>query len=328
MALVPLAALGQLTAAAYASPATSVVPFIGYGAKHLWNNRDAITTAARGVTGWFRKPETQSAVATLATKPGWSDYQTSVAREQRRRQAAQQQEQWQLANQQPKMSNKRKAGSDAYAGVSDAQLAAMKMPRYSQLQRSSYQSVGAENNFVDLAQANYANDTTGSITLVNTVAQGASVNQRIGKKFWMKSIQLRGAINVNAAGVLNNVANLLVYDKRPTGALPVITDILNTVSSASFNNDANSGRFRIIRRWDKVLAGGSTLATTPLLDSGYKNFDYYVKLNLPTVNKAAGTGAIGDIEEGALYFVTVGNVAAGTAAANTSAGFRMRFKDL
>ena len=48
----------------------------------------------------------------------------------------------------------------------------------------------------------------------------------------------------------------------------------------------------------------------------------------PVVYKAAGTGAIGDIEEGALYLVTVGQVAAGTAAAAMRVAFRLRFLDV
>jgi hypothetical protein len=61
----------------------------------------------------------------------------------------------------------------------------------------------------------------------------------------------------------------------------------------------------------------------------YKANDWWLDLkNLPVVYKAATTGAINDIEEGALYLVTVGNIAAGTAAANTSSAFRLRFKDV
>ena len=57
----------------------------------------------------------------------------------------------------------------------------------------------------------------------------------------------------------------------------------------------------------------------------YVSNDFWLSLgNRPVTFKAAGTGAIGDIEEGALYLVTVGNTAAGTAAAALAASFRMR----
>jgi hypothetical protein len=199
--------------------------------------------------------------------------------------------------------------------------------------RGLQRSAPNETGYVDIAGASYANDTTGSITLLNTVAQGASVNQRIGKKFMMKSIQMRGKAVAGTAGTINTAVCYLIYDKRPTGALPAITDILVTATAASFNNDTNSGRFRTIRRWDKMILGGQTLATNPIVGgtenggASALNLDEYVKLNLPVVNKAAGTGAIGDIEEGALYFVTVGDQPAGTAASSTQVGFRLRFTE-
>lgn len=185
---------------------------------------------------------------------------------------------------------------------------------------------GQENNYVDLASAAYANDTTGTITLLNTVAQGASVNQRIGKKFMMKSLQIRGIQFNNSAATINNPVCLVVYDKKPTGSLPAITDILVSISPQSFNNDNNADRFQIIRRYDRVMVGAPTVANAT--DSSVQNFDDFIKLNKLVVCKALGTGAIADIETGALYFVTVGANAAGTSAANTTAAFRIRFSDM
>jgi hypothetical protein len=188
--------------------------------------------------------------------------------------------------------------------------------------------VSGETGYVDTAFAAYAMDTTGTVTLLNTVAQGASVNQRVGKKIVLRGIQCRGYINNGTTANVNDVAMLLVYDKRPTGALPTIADILVSANANAMNNDANAGRFRILKRQDDVLMGNAGAAAN-YLDSMYKAMDWWLDLkNLPVVYKAAATGAIGDIEEGALYLVTVGNIAAGTAAANMSAGFRLRFKDI
>lgn len=183
-----------------------------------------------------------------------------------------------------------------------------------------------ETGYVDLAYATYNGDTTGSIVLLATVAQGASVNQRIGKKAIWKSIQCRGLVKANSATTIADGAILIVYDRRPTGSLPTITDILVSASSASFNNDANSGRFRIMKRCDFTLMGN---ATTPATGGEAQNADFYLDMKgLPAVFKAAGTGAIGDIEEGALYLVTVGDQAAGTSAVSLNLGFRTRFLDV
>lgn len=198
------------------------------------------------------------------------------------------------------------------------------MPRMKGLNRRGLAS--KETGYVDLAYANYAADTTGTVTLVATVAQGTSVNQRIGKKILLKSLQLRGYASNGSTAVTNDVAVLFVYDKRPTGSLPTVTDFLDTANSRSFNNDSNSGRFKILKRMDFLLSGTQTTTV------GYgpaKSMDFYLKLNgLQEVFKAAGTGAIGDIEEGALYMVTVGSNAAGTGAANVNVGMRVRFVDV
>lgn len=183
-----------------------------------------------------------------------------------------------------------------------------------------------ETGFVDLASTGYANDTTGAIVLVATVPQNTNVNSRIGKKIVWKSIQMRGRMNAGSTSTVCDAACLLVYDRRPTGSLPAITDILNTATASSFNNDANSGRFKILRRWDKTFSGNTA---TPATGNEIMDLNEYVNLRgLPGVFKAAGTGAIGDIEEGAIYFVSVGDQAPGTAAAGTTVGFRTRFVDV
>lgn len=183
-----------------------------------------------------------------------------------------------------------------------------------------------ETGYVDLTAQAFAFDTTGTIVLAATVAQGASVNQRVGKKIQLKSIQARGYVNNGTTATFNDCALLVVYDKRPTGALPAITDILVSANSQSMNNDVNSGRFRILKRWDFELSG---VPAVGLGDGAAMSADFYLKLKgLPEVFKAAATGGIGDIEEGALYLVSVGAVAAGTAAAAGVITFRTRFVDV
>ena len=98
---------------------------------------------------------------------------------------------------------------------------------------------------------------------------------------------------------------MVVYDRRPQGALPAITDILDSVSN-SFLNDTNSGRFKILKRFDhthngNTIAGVGTDSTCVEVDWFYSFPDKYAH----TLYKALGTGAIADIDEGAIYIVTV-----------------------
>jgi len=197
-----------------------------------------------------------------------------------------------------------------------------------QAARLSGRTASKETGYVDIAATGYALDTTGSVTLLNTIAQGSSVNQRVGKKIILKSIQSRGNMTNNGTASANDVAYMIVYDKRPTGALPSITDILVSASANALNNDVNSGRFKIVKRVDEVLTG-NTSAAASWQSNMMVGQDWWQSLNnLPVVYKALTTGAIADIEEGALYLVTIGTSAAGTGAATLTTGFRIRFLDV
>jgi len=216
-------------------------------------------------------------------------------------------------------------------GRNRLKAASVKMQRSSRI--SSVRSRGpvvrsrgpSETGFVDLAVATYVCDVSGSITLLATIAQGASINQRIGKKCRLVSIQSHGNFVAGTTGTVSDACALIVYDKKPREALPAITDILVTANSRSFNNDAGSDRFVVLRRYDYEAIGNST---TPATGLEAITFDHFVPLrDLPVQFAAAGTGAIGDIEEGALYLVTVGSTVAGTTSANLQAAFRVRFKE-
>jgi len=206
----------------------------------------------------------------------------------------------------------------------------MNQPRTTQ--RRSYLNrrgvASRETGYVDLASQVFNGNTTGTIALAATIPQGAAVTQRVGKKVLYKGIQIRGYAQSDNTTTVTGGTWILVYDKRPTGAMPNITDILDTVSTNSFLNDANSGRFKILARRNYSLTG-NVLTAGQQNDSTFQVIDEYVKLkNLQGVFKAAGTGAIGDIEEGALYLFTVGTTPTGTSDMIFQLGCRTRFLDV
>lgn len=179
--------------------------------------------------------------------------------------------------------------------------------------------------YVDLAAGSYNLDTTGTITLLNTIAVGASNQQRVGKRIMLKSLQCRGYQITNSAAISTATAYLIVYDKRPCGVLPAITDVLDSATATSMNKDDNSGRFRVLKRVDRLLVG--SVGNQVGARSGFEENWFLSLKNLPMVFNSVGTGAIGDIDEGALYLITVGNSVAGTLAATGVMGFRTRFLD-
>lgn len=178
--------------------------------------------------------------------------------------------------------------------------------------------------FVDLASASRALDTTGAIVLVATIAQGASINQRLGKRAMYKSFQIRGRVVGNSAAATNIGTIMLVYDKRPTGSLPAITDVIETANAAALTNNDNANRFQILYRRQYSIVGNPAGPT----DDTQHSIDDFVKFKKPIGFKSAATGAIDDIEEGAVYLITVGNNAAGTTAADSAVTIRTRFEDV
>ncbi len=176
----------------------------------------------------------------------------------------------------------------------------------------------------DVAAAGYNPNTTGTIVHINAIPQGAGVNDRVGKKVLMRSLQIRGEVHAPTAFSVNAMWTILiVLDKRPCGALPAITDIVDSTSSFSFNNDDNAGRFQILRRLDGImqLQSATGSVSEPVL------IHTYIPLNKGVVYKSGTTGIIAQVEEGALYAVAFGNKSAGTTACSASMGFRLRYND-
>lgn len=194
--------------------------------------------------------------------------------------------------------------------------------------RKSYGAVTrvrGETGYVDYAAQGFACDSTGSVTLLNAVGQGASTSQRIGKRISLKSVQLRGSILSKSATKEAAAVVMFVYDKRPTGSMPSMTDILVSSSAYSFNNDTNSSRFRILKRTKRQVIGNETDMTS----AAFQDADAFLNLKgLPVTYKDVGTGAIGDIEEGALYMVTIGDKPAGNEACELYGGVRLRYNDV
>lgn len=181
-----------------------------------------------------------------------------------------------------------------------------------------------ESGYFDTAHASYAIDTTGSVTLLNPIPQGAGSSERVGKKIMMTSIQSRGVSFGGTTATATDGAYMIVYDKRPTGTLPTITEILESATPSSMNKEDNATRFSILKRVDQVYIG--SVANTLTVKSAY-NADWYKKLKKVQLFNSVGTGAIGDIQSGAIYLVTIGG-SVGTAAATLSASFRIRYIDI
>lgn len=181
--------------------------------------------------------------------------------------------------------------------------------------------------FIDLANANYVMDTTGSITLLpDVIPIGAGESQRLGSQIHLSTLWCHARVAANAATTVSEGTMLIVWDKTPNLLLPAITAIMNSASPGSFPRDSARRRFKILKRLDFQVAGNST---TPATGLEVQDADFFLPLPKGCVceydDTIATTGAITTIVTGGLYLLTFGSNAAGTGALTLTASFRTRF---
>jgi len=188
----------------------------------------------------------------------------------------------------------------------------------------------AELKFVDTAISQEIN-TTGVVTPVNLIAVGDDYNTRDGREAYMKSVQIHLRITKSATNLIENGRVMLVWDNAVnSGAAPavlgtildntVVTDVVNCFPSIN-----NSQRFSVLYDNKFALGPFNTTATQALATDLGLRIDAYKQLNV-TTQYSNTTAAIASIQNGALYLITLGTIAAGSASSVTG-GVRVRFTD-
>lgn len=185
-----------------------------------------------------------------------------------------------------------------------------------------------ELKYVDVAQATYLFDTTGSVTCLNLLAVGDDNTNRDGRQVTIKSVQVRGLIRpVDQLTSETLCRVLLVWDNAVnSGTIATIAQILTAATSCSFPLVDNAQRFTILSDQSYPIGAVTDTATQAREGSPTVHcYEYYRKLNLVT-QYSGTTAAIGSIQNGALYLVTIGNNAAGSGGLLQCAT-RVRFTD-
>lgn len=182
--------------------------------------------------------------------------------------------------------------------------------------------------YFDKAGAVYACNTTGSITHLDVVPQGSTVNTRDGKAYKIRSVQVRGYFYADTTTTTTVAVAYMIWDRQPNKVLPAITDIFDSISSDSFAKRENKVRFVILKKWVKGIAGNITSPTTGKEIQPVEKWLRMPDGAVAQCTTADTTGVITNRINGALYLVTMGATAAGTADANVFLGFRINFSDL
>lgn len=186
-----------------------------------------------------------------------------------------------------------------------------------------------EKKWRDLAATAYACDTTGSVTLINGVAQGTDSTNRIGRKYTNVAVQIEGIIlpqDTTTAIPGNKCRVMLIHDAQPNGALPAVTDILNASNAAAFMNLDNRDRFRVLSDTNVSLGGLDTTATMAVAGAPtIHNVSVYRRIEIETICDGT-TAAIADINSGSLLLLTIG-AQVPSSGHNLVAAIRVRFTD-
>lgn len=178
-----------------------------------------------------------------------------------------------------------------------------------------------EQKNLDVAPAIPAVATTTSVlTLLNGCLQGTSATTRLGRRITMKSIYIRGNLQLDTTTTgFCPVRILVVYDKQANGAAPVATDILVTDTINAQNNLSNSRRF--VTLFDEVVPVIGTAGPQAAHVKLYKKLQHQVEFN------SGNAGTIADIQTGSVYSVVFANNRTAVATILSGLVCRIRFTD-
>lgn len=200
--------------------------------------------------------------------------------------------------------------------------------RYPRVKGAIKPSGRTELKYVDVAQAVYPCDTTGSVTCLNLIAVGDDNTTRDGRQVTIKSVQLHGSVRPEDDNTgVTKARVMLVWDNAVnSGTIATIAQILSAATGTAFPLVDNANRFTVLVDRTFTVGAISNVATQTYAQSPTV-YDLEVYKKLDCVTQYSGTtAAIGSIQNGALLLVTIGSSAAGSAA-NALIASRVRFVD-
>lgn len=184
-----------------------------------------------------------------------------------------------------------------------------------------------ELKFIDVAGSlGVINGTQWSeLDFLNPIQTGATASERIGRRLQLKSVLFRW----NGASLSNGFAFrvLIVYDREPNGAIPLITDVLEANNFNSPMNLSNANRFVILADELHGNEGYSYVGSITSSAGLYRCGKIYKKINLPCGFNALSTLDITSITQGAV-FALVGVPANVTTTVGLGYFSRVRYTDV
>lgn len=195
-----------------------------------------------------------------------------------------------------------------------------------------------ELKYKDTGLNTYVANTTGQFVLLNGIGQGTDADDRVGRKLVIKNIQIRAMIRTEGSETMGAssqpasiVQMLLVWDKQPNGAAPLITQLLEHAHPVSPIKMDNRDRFRILARktWTIGAYIRSNTATQSLITTAQNqtHMKCYKKVNLETIYNSVSAADITTITSGALWMIWLGNQGSSLTNPQIPCSARIRYND-
>jgi len=159
------------------------------------------------------------------------------------------------------------------------------------------------NELKDLSAYYVDDDPAGTTSLVNNIAEGTGINERIGRRYNLSTFSMKYIVTSPTDFSSAILRILIVYDKQPNGVAPDAADLFGSAVSTSrastFLNIANRDRFLILaeKRINSIPIDSAHVGVI----AGTIGVNCR---NLPVTCDGTG-GTITDITTGSLYIIAV-----------------------
>jgi len=189
---------------------------------------------------------------------------------------------------------------------------------------------GAEAKFWDTVHG-YTIDNTSEVPTsgqLSLVPQGNTESSCVGRKYTVTSIQGKWVLRLVPAAtspVGSCYAIYLIQDTQCNGAAATASDVFAQSGNCvlGHRNLANSGRFKILKKWTGSLA--PLAGATGAYNNAYKYIEFYKKCNIPIEFSGTG-GALTDNRSNNLFLIA-GAEGQADDLINVSGTTRIRFSD-
>lgn len=164
---------------------------------------------------------------------------------------------------------------------------------------------------------------TGPLTIMNGLVKGTDEFERVGRKVTIKSIHLKGILQVYPATGVDQFHRIIVVRQKQTinTPSPQVLDVLATTDIYSLRNKTKLTNYQVL--YDKIFQLNAANES-----GAQKIFNFYKKCNIITTYNAGNAGSYGDLEHNALYFITLGSEAPGTTGGTFKGQCQINFTDL